>query len=262
MPHLTHPPGPDVAAVDVRGLRKSFDGTPAVDGLDLHVAQGTFAGLVGPNGAGKTTTLSVLTGLLAPDAGEVRVLGLDNETQALEVRRVLGVLHDGVHLFDRLTGAQLVVHAGMLHGLPRALARERAGELLDLFELTGARSVLVTDYSAGMRKKVALAAALVHAPRMLVLDEPFEAVDPVSRATVRRVLEEYVHERAGTVLVSSHSMELVEQLCDHVTVVARGRVVAAGTVDEVRDGRALEDRFFELVGVRPGTRGPEWLRPS
>lgn len=248
-------------ALEVRGLTKHFDARVAVDGLDLTVPGGSFFGLVGPNGAGKTTTLSMATGLLRPDAGTVSIHGVDVWTNLIDAKKMVGVLNDGVRLFDRLTGLQLVTYAGLLSGMPREVVAERAVDLLQLLDLEGAAGMLVVDYSAGMTKKIALACALVHAPRLLVLDEPFESVDPVSAANIRDILEEFV-KSGGTVIVSSHAMDLVQRMCDHVAVIAQGRVLAAGTTDEVRAGSTLEDRFVELVGGRRTGKGPEWLRLS
>jgi len=248
-------------ALEISGLVKRFGGTTAVDQLDLSVPSGSFFGLVGPNGAGKTTTLSMATGLLRPDQGSVRIHGLDVWTNLIEAKRLVGNLSDGVRLFDRLTGTQLVTYAGLLHGMPRQVIDERAADLLQLLDLQGAGSTLVVDYSAGMTKKIALACALIHAPKLLVLDEPFESVDPVSAANIRDILKGFVSS-GGTVIVSSHVMDLVQRMCDHVAVIAQGRVLAAGTTDEVRGGSTLEDRFVELVGGRRTGEGPEWLRLS
>jgi len=260
-PTAPAPAAEGVPALEIRGLRKVFGSTAAVDGLDLTVPSGSFYGLVGPNGAGKTTTLSMATGLARPDAGEIRIHGIDVWSHLVEAKSLVGVLSDGVRLFDRLTGLQLIVYAGLLYGMDRAVATERAGELLELLDLHGAGGTLVVDYSAGMTKKVALACALVHAPRLLVLDEPFESVDPVSAANIRDILESFAAS-GGTVIVSSHSMDLVQRMCDHVAVIAKGQVVASGTVDEVRGDSTLEDRFVELVGGRRHGEGPEWLRHS
>ena len=248
-------------ALRVEGLRKAFGQKVAVDGLDLVVPTGSFYGLVGPNGAGKTTTLSMATGLLRPDAGTIEVLGADVWRDPVRAKSLVGVLSDGVALFDRLTGEQLVTYHGLLNGMDRATTAERVADLLELLDLRDAGGTLVVDYSAGMTKKVALACALVHAPRLLVLDEPFESVDPVSAANIRDILHGYV-EGGGTVIVSSHSMDLVQRMCDHVAVVSSGRVLAAGTTDEVRAGSSLEDRFVELVGGRQHAQGPSWLRTS
>ena len=248
-------------ALALRGLVKRFAEKVAVDSLDLDVPAGSFYGLVGPNGAGKTTTLSMATGLLRPDAGTVEIHGVDVWSNLVEAKQLVGVLSDGVRLFDRLTGMQLVTYAGLLHGMPRETVTARAADLLQLLDLDTAGGTLVVDYSAGMTKKIALACALVHAPKLLVLDEPFESVDPVSAANIRDILEGFVSS-GGTVIVSSHAMDLVQRMCDHVAVISGGRVLAAGTTDEVRAGSTLEDRFVELVGGRRTGKGPEWLRLS
>ena len=246
-------------ALSLRGLVKHYGAVRAVDGLDLDVPRGSFFGLVGPNGAGKTTTLSMATGLVRPDAGVVHVLGTDLWADPVAAKRLLGVLPDGVRLFDRLGGRELVTYHGLLRGLPRDVVEERTAQLLAALGLEDAADGLVVDYSAGMTKKVALACALVHAPRLLLLDEPFEAVDPVSAATIRGILRQVV-EGGGTVVLSSHVMELVEKLCDHVAVVAAGRVVAAGPLDAVRAGGSLEDRFVDLVGAPEHAQDLSWLR--
>ena len=248
-------------ALQVSQLVKRFGEKVAVAGIDLEVPAGSFFGLVGPNGAGKTTTLSMATGLLRPDAGHVRVHGVDVWTDAVAAKRMIGNLADGVRLFDRLTGEQLIAYTAMMFGLPRPEIAPRVADLIALMDLEEAAGTIVADYSAGMTKKVALACALVHAPRLLVLDEPFESVDPVSAANIEDVLRGYTSS-GGTVIVSSHSMDLVQRMCDHVAVIASGRVLAAGTVDEVRAGESLQDRFVSLVGGRHTSEGPQWLRPS
>lgn len=248
-----------VSALSIRGLAKRFGGKIAVDGLSLEVPVGSFYGMVGPNGAGKTTTLSMATGLLRPDFGTALVHGVDVWARPLEAKKLMGVLPDGVRLFDRLTGEQLVTYAGLLRGMDRDVVRPRVTELLAALDLEADAGSLVVDYSAGMTKKIALASALIHAPRLLVLDEPFESVDPVSAANIRGILESYVSS-GGTVIVSSHVMDLVQRMCSHVAVVASGRVLAAGSVDEVRNGSTLEERFVQLVGGGHRTEGLEWLR--
>jgi len=248
-------------ALQLSGLVKSFSGTPAVAGIDLVVPAGSFYGLVGPNGAGKTTTLSMATGLLQPDAGSAHVHGVDVWAQPVEAKRIIGNLADGVRLFDRLTGEQLLTYTAMMFGIPRPEIAGRVGDLLDLMDLREAAGTIVADYSAGMTKKIALACALVHAPRLLVLDEPFESVDPVSAANIEDVLRGYTRS-GGSIIISSHSMDLVQRMCDHVAVIAAGRVLAAGTVDEVRGGETLQDRFIDLVGGRHTSEGPQWLRQS
>lgn len=253
---------PAARALELRRLWKSFGPKVAVGGIDLTVPTGSCYGLVGPNGAGKTTTLSMATGLLRPDAGAVRVHGIDLWADPTAGKRIIGVLPDGLRLFDRLTGLQLVTYAGLLRGMDRDMVASRARGLLAALDLQAAQDQLVVDYSAGMTKKVAFAAAIIHAPRLMVLDEPFESVDPVSASNIRAILREYVA-GGGTVIVSSHVMDLVQRMCDHVAVVADGHVLAAGTVDDVRAGRTLEDTFVDLVGGRrTGMQGLEWLRTS
>ena len=246
-------------ALEIHGLTKRFGEKVAVDDLDLTVPNGSFFGLVGPNGAGKTTTLSMATGLLRPDAGDIRIHGVEVWKDLIAAKRLVGVLSDGVRLFDRLTGAQLVTYAGLLSGMDRDTVAERTADLLQLLDLESAGGTLVVDYSAGMSKKIALACALVHAPKLLVLDEPFESVDPVSAANITDILQGFV-KSGGTVIVSSHVMDLVQRMCDHVAVVANGTVLASGTTDEVRAGSTLEDKFVELVGGRRTGEGPAWLR--
>jgi ABC-2 type transport system ATP-binding protein len=242
----------------VSRLTKRFDDKTAVDGIDLTVQAGAFYGIVGPNGAGKTTTLSMITGLLRPDSGTITVHGADVWTDTVTAKRSMGVLPDRLRLFDRLTGAQLLYYAGVLRGLDGETARSRTHDLAAAFGLDEALGRLVSDYSAGMTKKIALAAAMIHSPRLLVLDEPFESVDPVSAATVTAILKKYAA-AGGTVVLSSHSMDLVQRICDNVAVVVRGRILADGTMDEVRDGRTLEERFVELAGSRTEAEGLEWL---
>ncbi|WP_296666589.1 ABC transporter ATP-binding protein [Demequina sp.] len=248
-------------ALSLRALTKRFGDTLAVDRVDLDIPAGSFYGVVGPNGAGKTTTLSMATGLLQPDAGTVHVLGVDLWAAPEVAKPMLGVLPDGLHTFDRLTGAELISYAARLRGLDRETTRRRRDDLLAALDLEGAGRTLVMDYSAGMTKKIGLACALVHAPRVLVLDEPFEAVDPVSAGAIRRILTSFV-ESGGTVVMSSHVMALVERLCDRVAVVGAGRILADGSVMEVRGGADLEQRFVELVGDVREHRDLTWLRQS
>ena len=245
--------------MSLRGLVKRFDTTVAVASVDLDVPAGSFYGLLGPNGAGKTTTLSMAVGLLRPDFGEARVLGYDVWADPAAAKRLFGVLPDGVRLFDRLNGAEQLAYNGLLRGMDPAVVNQRARELLDVLELGVHNKTLVVDYSAGMKKKIGLACALLHGPRLLVLDEPFEAVDPVSAALIRDILQRYVA-GGGTVIFSSHVMEVVERLCTHVAILAGGRIRLHGTLAEVRGERSLEDVFVQVVGGRTAT-GSElaWL---
>jgi len=248
--------GEDVLVI--QGLTKRFDEKVAVDDIALTVRAGSFYGIVGPNGAGKTTTMSMVTGLLRPDGGTVTVNGIDVWRDPLAAKRSIGVLPDRLRLFDRLTGAQLLHYSGALRGLDDAEIRSRAADLVEAFGLEDAVGRLVTDYSAGMAKKVALACAMIHSPRMLVLDEPFESVDPVSAANVVEILQDYVA-HGGTVVLSSHGMDFIQRICDHVAIIVNGRVLAAGTMDEVRAGRSLEERFVALAGGRRTAEGFSWL---
>jgi ABC-2 type transport system ATP-binding protein len=233
-----------------------------VAGVDLDVPTGSFFGLVGPNGAGKSTTLKMTTGLLRPDAGRAVVVGIDVWDTPVEAKRRIGVLPEDLRLFDRLSGAELLEFNGLLRGMDPAVIAARSRDLLDVLGLADAAGRLVVDYSQGMRKKIALACALLHAPRVLFLDEPFESVDPVSARTIREVLEHYTASGA-TVVFSSHVMETVERLCDRVAVMHQGRLVAAGSVEEVRGGRSLEDAFIDLVGaVDVGRTALPWLDTS
>jgi ABC-2 type transport system ATP-binding protein len=239
-----------VPALRLVGLSKSFGEKAAVDGIDLLVPAGSFFGLVGPNGAGKTTSLSMAVGLLRPDGGRAEIFGVDVWSEPARAKALMGVLPDGLSMPERLTGRELLIYLGLLRGLNPDVLTRRADELLAVLELDGADRTLVLEYSTGMRKKIGLATALLHAPRLLVLDEPLEAVDPVSAATIKLILQRFVA-GGGSVVLSSHVMPVVEQLCDHVAVVAGGRVVAAGPLDEVRAGQSLEDRFVDLVGGQP-----------
>ncbi|GGM65617.1 ABC transporter ATP-binding protein [Dactylosporangium sucinum] len=246
-------------ALEIRALTKRFGDKVAVDAVDLDVPPGSFFGLVGQNGAGKTTTLSMAVGLLRPDGGGARIFGADVWAAPTQAKALVGVLPDGLAMPERLTGREALTYLGLLRGLPKDVVARRADELLDVLELDTAERTLIIEYSTGMRKKIGLATALLHAPRLLVLDEPFEAVDPVSAATIKTILRGFVA-GGGSIVLSSHVMALVEQLCDHVAVVDAGRVVAAGPLDDVRGAQSLEDTFVGLVGgERTGVKELSWL---
>lgn len=249
-------PVPD--AVVIRGMVKEFGDHRAVNGIDLTIPAGSFYGIVGPNGAGKTTTLSILAGLLRADAGQVVVSGIDQATDALGAKRVMGVLPDRLRTFDRLTGRQLLHYYGLLRGLSADVIEKRSADLVRAFDLADSVGRVVSDYSAGMTKKIMLAGAMIHSPRVLVLDEPFEAVDPVSSAVILDILRSYVA-HGGTVILSSHGMDLVERVCSRVAIIVDGDVLAEGTIDEVRAGQTLESRFVELSGGIGEVEGLEWL---
>ena len=245
-------------ALSIRGLVKRFDNRIAVAGVDLEVYAGSLYGIVGPNGAGKTTTLSMVTGLLKPDAGTVSVQGTDVWSDPVAAKRKFGVLPDQLRLFDRLTGAQLLYYSGILRGLDRNSVRLRSADLATAFGLEDSLDRLVADYSAGMSKKIAIAAAMIHSPRLLVLDEPFESVDPVSSSNIIEILQRYAR-AGGTVVLSSHTMNLIERVCDSVAIIVNGSVLAQGTMGDVRAGSTLEERFVELAGGRKAAEGMEWL---
>lgn len=257
-------PGPEHAfgaepALALRGLHKAFGTKVAVDQVDLTVPRGSFFGLVGPNGAGKTTLLSMAVGLLRPDAGTAHLLGRDVWAEPMSAKSQLGVLPDGLAMPERLTGREVLTFIGQLRGLDPDVLAQRTQELLDVMGLGSEERTLVVDYSTGMRKKIGLATALLHNPRVLVLDEPFEAVDPVSATTLKVLLRRYVT-HGGSVVLSSHVMSLVEQLCDTVAVMADGVVAAAGPLDQVRGAGSLEDAFVRLVGAETQTSaGLAWL---
>ena len=250
-------------ALVLRGLTKDFGGRPVVDRIDLDVPVGSFFGVVGPNGAGKTTTLSMVAGLLRPDAGRVFLGGLDVWADPAAAKARMGVLPDGLRLFERLSGSELLSYLGRLRGMPAGLVAARAGELISVLGLAEASGKLVADYSTGMRKKITLAAALLHSPSVLLLDEPFEAVDPVSARIIRTVLARYTG-GGGTVVFSSHVMALVEGLCTHVAVMAAGRIVTCGEVAAVRGSAAtLDEAFLQLIGAADiGQGGLSWLGSS
>ncbi|WP_205750135.1 ABC transporter ATP-binding protein [Cryobacterium sp. SO1] len=244
--------------IAVSGLNKRFGQNIAVADVNLEVRAGSFFGIVGPNGAGKTTTLSMITGLLRPDSGSIQVHGVDVWADPIAAKRTIGVLPDRLRLFDRLTGAQLLYYAGVLRGLESETVRARSADLAAAFGIEDALNRLVADYSAGMTKKIALACAMIHSPRVLVLDEPFESVDPVSAVNVTEILQRYVA-AGGTVILSSHGMDLIQRVCDHVAIIVQGSVLAAGTIDEVRGNVSLEERFVDLAGGRKVAEGLEWL---
>ncbi len=249
-------------ALHLTRLTRDFGTKRAVDDVSLAVPPGVMFGLVGPNGAGKTTTLSMATGLLRPAWGAASVLGHDVWSDPAGAKALMGVLPDGLPMFDRLSGRELLTYVGRLRRVPEDELGTRVEELLATLDLAEDATVLVVDYSAGMTKKIALACALIHAPRLLVLDEPFESVDPVSAEVIRSILRRFVA-GGGTVVLSSHVMELVEHLCQRVAIMAGGRVVVEGTTDEVRGGMSLQERFVSLVGTRAtDEEGLSWLGSS
>jgi len=253
----THP------AIVSHGLRKAFGEFVAVQGIDLLVPRGSFYGFLGPNGAGKSTTIKCLTGLLRPTSGTFELLGMNPMADPVMVKRHVGVVPEDLALFDRLTGAETLSFIGQVHGLDRAEARERSLELLTLMDLTSAANDLVADYSHGMRKKIALSAALLPAPRLLFLDEPFEGIDAIASRQIKDLLTAFV-KGGGTVFLTTHILEIVERLCDHIGIIQKGRLVAQGSMAELRaggtTGQSLEERFMDIVGAGPSTLPAlDWL---
>ncbi|MDR0782202.1 MAG: ABC transporter ATP-binding protein [Propionibacteriaceae bacterium] len=248
-------------SVVIRGLTKFFGQLCAVNNLFMDIPRGSMFGFVGPNGAGKTTTLSMMTGLLPPNAGTISVTGIDVWTNLALVKAKMGILPDRLRLFDRLSGQELLTYTGLLRGMDRTTVAERSRDLLEALGLADDARKAVADYSAGMTKKIGLACAVIHAPDLLVLDEPFEAIDPVSARVIADILGGFVA-GGGTVILSSHVMDTVQRLCDHVAVIARGQLLAIGSVAEVAGETDLESRFIELVGGAPTLGELSWLRPS
>ena len=237
-------------AIETSRLTRDFGDFRAVDGVDLKVERGTFYGFLGPNGAGKSTTIKMLTGLLAPTSGTISVLGRDmlDPPQALDAKRHTGVIAENLSLFDNLTAREYLTFVGRMYLLPRDTIRARAGELLDLLDLARDEKKLTLEYSHGMRKKLALAAALLPVPDLLFLDEPFEGVDAVTSRVIRDLLAGYVA-RGATVFLTSHVLELVEKLCTHVGMIVRGQLVEQGSMADIRAGGSLEERFLREAGA-------------
>ena len=246
-------------AIAVRDLRKVYEFKAAVDGLNLTVPRGSFFGFLGPNGAGKSTTIRMLTGLTPPTSGEIEILGLRVPEDEIAIKQRIGLVPDESLLFDRLTGKEFLEFVGRMYGLARALARKRAEELLELFELGNEKRKLIAEYSKGMRKRVAMAASLIHKPELFLMDEPFEGVDAVGARLMKDILLDLVRHGA-TIFLTSHVLEVVERLCDHVAIINEGRLVAEGRMEDLRAGsETLEDVFVRTVGADREYAKLEWL---
>lgn len=247
------------AAIHIQDLRKLYGDKAAVDGLTLTVPQGCFYGFLGPNGAGKTTTIKMLMGLAPPTSGTIELLGMPMPERALDIKKQIGLVPDESLLFDHLTGAEFIEFVGRIYGLNRATAHERSLELLELFELDNAPRKLITEYSKGMRKRVAMAAALIHRPRLFLMDEPFEGVDAVGARLMKEILLEQVRHGA-TIFLTSHVLEVVERLCDRVGIIHAGKLVAEGRMEDLRGtAETLEDAFVRAVGVDRSGDTLDWL---
>jgi len=251
----------ETAAIQTHGLTRSFGALTAVNAVTLSVAPGQFFGFLGPNGAGKSTTIKMLTGLLEPTSGTIEILGQPFGAGALELKRQIGVVPEGMALLGRLTAAEYLHFVGRMYGLDRATTARRTGELLDFMQLAGETRKLVTDFSHGMQKKLALAAAVIHGPKVLFLDEPFEGVDAIAAGMLKSMLQRMI-QRGATIFLTTHVLEIVERLCSHVAIIHQGRLVANGSLEELRAGVAstlpgaeggqrltLEEIFLSIVGA-------------
>ena len=251
----------DTPAIQTRGLTRRFGALTAVDDVTFSVAQGQFFGFLGPNGAGKSTTIKMLTGLLEPSAGSIEILGRSFTAGALDLKRQIGVVPEGMALFGRLTAPEYLRFVGRMYGLDRQTTNQRTDELLDFMQLSDETRKLITDFSHGMQKKLALAAAVIHGPKVLFLDEPFEGVDAIAAGLLKTMLQGMIS-RGATIFLTTHVLEIVERLCSHVTIISRGRLVANGSIEELRAGVAsalpgteagqrltLEEIFLSIVGT-------------
>ena len=263
----------EIAAIQTRGLVRRFGELNAVDNVTLSVAQGQFFGFLGPNGAGKSTTIKMLTGLLEPTAGSMEILGQPFNAGSLQLKRQIGVVPEGMALFGRLTAPEYLRFVGRMYGLDRDTTNQRTDELLDFMQLADETRKLVTDFSHGMQKKLALAAAVIHGPKVLFLDEPFEGVDAIAAGMLKSMLQRMIN-RGATIFLTTHVLEIVERLCSHVAIISHGRLVANGSLEELRNGVAsslpgsessrrltLEQIFLSIVGAdaRESSQELSWL---
>jgi ABC-2 type transport system ATP-binding protein len=251
-------------AIETHGLTRYFNNSCAVNGIELAVERGTFYGFLGPNGAGKSTTIKMLTGLLAPSGGQMLVLGHNmlDPREALEAKRSMGVIPEDLALFDNLTAREYLTFVGRIHLMPRDTIRSRCDELLSVLGLADEEMKLTLEYSHGMKKKLAMAAALLPNPDLLFLDEPFEGVDAVTSRVIRDLLHGYVS-RGSTVFLTSHVLEIVERLCTHVGIIVKGQLVEQASLETIRRGGSLEDRFLQQAGTDPeAARKLNWLEEA
>jgi ABC-2 type transport system ATP-binding protein len=257
-------------AIITEQLTRKFGELTAVDNVDLRVTSGQFFGFLGPNGAGKSTTIKMLTGLLNPTAGKMQLLGIDFASNPVEVKRQIGVVPEGMGLFERLNGTEYLTFVGRMYGLDKATTKQRSEELLEFMQLADRPKTMIADYSHGMQKKLALAAAVIHGPRILFLDEPFEGVDALAAGALKALLGRMT-ERGATIFLTSHVLEIVERLCSHVAIINKGKLVAQGSLEELRAGvpsaegkkTTLEEIFLSIVGQggtgRPNVEELSWL---
>ena len=247
------------SAIAVHDLRKVYEGKAAVDGLSLTVPRGSFFGFLGPNGAGKSTTIRMLTGLIPPTSGTIELLGLPMPAEETAIKQRIGLVPDDSLLFDRLTGLEFLEFVGRMYSLARPMARSRAEELLDLFQLSDQGRKIIAEYSKGMRKRVAMAASLIHKPELFLMDEPFEGVDAVGARLMKDILLDQV-KHGATIFLTSHVLEVVERLCDHAAIINEGKIVAEGSMADLRGGsETLEDVFVRTVGADRDYEKLDWL---
>jgi ABC-2 type transport system ATP-binding protein len=265
---MAYDSAPSTPAVRTTHLTRRFQDFTAVNDVNLTVAPGQFFGFLGPNGAGKSTTIKMLTGLLAPTSGMIEILGQDFTSNTVQLKRQLGVVPEGLALFGRLTAPEYLTFVGRMYGLDRATTKQRSEELLDFMSLTADSRKLVTDFSHGMQKKLALAAAVIHGPRILFLDEPFEGVDAIAAGTLKNMLQGMIA-RGATIFLTSHVLEIVERLCTHVAIIQKGSLVAQGSLEDLRAGvqahhpesgrtekATLEEIFLDILGAGNSTGVP------
>ena len=267
LPHM------EIPAIQTRGLTRTFGELTAVQDVTFTVSSGQFFGFLGPNGAGKSTTIKMLTGLLEPTAGSIDILGKPFSASALDLKRQIGVVPEGMALMGRLTAPEYLRFVGRMYGLERETVNRRTEELLEFMQLADERRKLITDFSHGMQKKLALAAAVIHGPRVLFLDEPFEGVDAIAAGMLKTMLQGMIN-RGATIFLTSHVLEIVERLCTHIAIIHQGRLVANGSIEELRAGVAsavpgmeseqrltLEEIFLNVVGAGPQETQQElsWL---
>ena len=263
----------EIAAIQTRDLTRRFGELTAVDDVTFSVAKGQFFGFLGPNGAGKSTTIKMLTGLLEPSAGSIEILGQTFTAASLDLKRQIGVVPEGMALFGRLTAPEYLRFVGRMYGLDRQTTNQRTDELLDFMQLSNETRKLITDFSHGMQKKLALAAAVIHGPKVLFLDEPFEGVDAIAAGMLKSMLQRMIS-RGATIFLTTHVLEIVERLCSHVAIISQGRLVANGSIEELRAGVAsslpgseagqrltLEEIFLSIVGAvgQEATQELSWL---
>jgi ABC-2 type transport system ATP-binding protein len=267
---MPEPASPSLPAIHTSALTRRFDTFTAVNDVNLSVLPGQFFGFLGPNGAGKSTTIKMLTGLLAPTSGRIEILGEDLLANTVSLKRQIGVVPEGLALFGRLTASEYLRFVGRMYGLDPTTTTQRTQELLDFMSLANENKKLIADFSHGMQKKLALAAAVIHGPRILFLDEPFEGVDAIAAGTLKSMLQGMIH-RGATIFLTSHVLEIVERLCTHVAIIQKGSLVAQGSLEELRAGvhatadgqrATLEEIFLSVLGttgVTPPEQELSWL---